>query len=87
MRVKKVSDVTIESGNTTLTVDRYLVSSEMGTMTLFAKGNEFLGLQAGEDDESLFVYRGDYFDGGFETVTSSVSTSQENGEGEESPSP
>jgi hypothetical protein len=37
-------------------------------MTLYARGVELLGLFAGDGEESLFVYRADYFEDGFEIV-------------------
>jgi hypothetical protein len=37
-------------------------------MMLYARGVELLGLYAGDEEESLFVYRADYFKNGFEVV-------------------
>ncbi len=81
MRVEKVADGTIRYDGTDLRVERYVISGDMGTMTLFAKGSEFLGLQAGGNQETLFVYRGDYFENGFEILDTDAPTAEENGEG------
>jgi hypothetical protein len=51
-----------------MTVSRYFLSGDMGTMTLYARGVELLGLYTGDDEKSLFVYRADYFEDGFEIV-------------------
>ncbi|MCK4391823.1 hypothetical protein KAX17_02860, partial [Candidatus Bipolaricaulota bacterium] len=51
-----------------LTVSRYALSGDMGAMMLYARGVELLGLFTGNDEESMFVYRADYFENGFEIV-------------------
>jgi hypothetical protein len=66
MTVERIDDGVVRFDGRDLAVSRYLISSETGTMTLYARGAEFLGLFAGNGDESLFVYRADYFKGGFE---------------------
>ena len=68
MRVEKIEDGTIRFDNQELTVSRYVISGDMGAMTLYARGVELLGLYAGGDEESMFVYRADYFENGFEVV-------------------
>ena len=51
-----------------LTVSRYEISGDLGAMMLYARGVELLGLFAGDEEESMFVYRADYFENGFEIV-------------------
>lgn len=68
MRVEKIEDGAIRFDDQVMTVSRYLLSGDMGTMTLYARGVELLGLYAGDDEKSLFVYRADYFEDGFEIV-------------------
>ena len=68
MRVEKIEDGDIRFNDQVLTVSRYVLSGDMGTMTLYARGVELLGLFAGDDEKSLFVYRADYFEDGFEIV-------------------
>ncbi len=64
-RITRIDDTTIRFGDRELAVSQYEISGDMGTMTLFARGIEMLGLLAGDDEESLFVYRADYFEDGF----------------------
>ena len=66
MRVEKIEDGSIRFDDQVLTVSRYMVSGDMGAMMLYARGVELLGLYAGGNEESLFVYRADYFENGFE---------------------
>ena len=66
MRVEKIEDGVIRFDDQELTVSRYVISGDMGAMMLYARGVELLGLFAGDDEESLFVYRADYFKDGFE---------------------
>jgi len=68
MRVEKIEDGAIRFDDQQLTVSRYLLSGDMGAMTLYARGVELLGLFTGDDEESLFVYRADYFEDGFEVL-------------------
>ncbi|MCK5246791.1 hypothetical protein KAR02_07820 [Candidatus Bipolaricaulota bacterium] len=68
MRVEKIEDGTIRFDNQELTVSRYVISGDMGNMTLYARGVELLGLYAGGNEESMFIYRADYFENGFEIV-------------------
>jgi hypothetical protein len=67
-RILQIEDATIQFDGRQLVVSQYQVSGDMGTMTLFAHGVEMLGLLAGDEEESLFVYRADYFEDGFEVV-------------------
>jgi len=68
MRVEKIEDGTIRFDDQVLTVSRYVLSGDMGSMMLYSRGVELLGLYAGDDEKSLFVYRADYFENGFEIV-------------------
>ena len=68
MRVQKIEAGAIRFDDQELIVSRYVVSGDMGTMMLYARGVELLGLLAGDDEESMFVYRADYFESGFEVV-------------------
>jgi hypothetical protein len=68
MRVEKIEDGAIRFDDQVMTVSRYFLSGDMGTMTLYARGVELLGLYTGDDEKSLFVYRADYFEDGFEIV-------------------
>ena len=63
--ISQIEDTTIQFGDRQLIVSQYQISGDMGTMTLFALGVEMLGLLAGNSEESLFVYRADYFEDGF----------------------
>jgi len=72
MRVEKIEDGAIRFDDQVLTVSRYLLSGDMGAMTLYARGVELLGLFAGDDEESLFVYRADYFENGLGVVETGV---------------
>ena len=65
MRVERLDDALLEAGPIQLAADRYRITSDLGESILFAKGNEFLGLLAGEEDETLLVYRADFFPNGF----------------------
>jgi hypothetical protein len=68
MRVRRREDGVLRSEERDLIVSRYELVSETGTMVLYARGVEFLGLFAGDDEQSLFVYRADFFPDGFEVV-------------------
>ena len=65
-RIARIDDTTIQFDDRELVVSQYQISGNMGTMTLFAHGVEMLGLSAGSGDESMFVYRADYFEDGFD---------------------
>ena len=66
LRIEQLDDGVISFDGGDLQVSRYRLSGNMGAMTLYARGAEFLGLYAGDDEESLFVYRTDYFKDGFD---------------------
>ena len=61
LTIERVKDVTLQVGTRAITVDQYRVTSEMGESTLLGKGKEFLAFIAGDEDESMVVYRSDYF--------------------------
>ena len=65
-RIVQKEDTVIAFDARQLIVSQYEISGDMGTMVLYALGTEFLGLFAGDEDDSLFVYRADYFENGFE---------------------
>ena len=65
MRVERIEDGAIRFDDQVLLVSRYVLSGDMGAMMLYARGVELLGFLAGDDEESLFVYRADYFADGF----------------------
>lgn len=73
MQVEKIEDGAIRFDDQVLTVSRYVLSGDRGSMTLYARGVELLGLFAGDDEKSLFVYRADYFENGFEIVDEDAS--------------
>lgn len=67
-RIERVEDTGISFGDRELTVAQYRISGDMGTMMLYALGMEMLGLLAEGDEDSLFVYRADYFEDGFTLI-------------------
>jgi len=69
MSVERVDDGVIHYQDRELTVARYLITGDTGEMMLYARGAELLGVYAGGEDGSLFVYRADYFEGGFDVPT------------------
>jgi len=64
-RISRIEDGVIQFDGREMAVSQYEVTGSMGTMRLFALGIELLGLFAGDSEESLFVYRADYFEDGF----------------------
>lgn len=66
--MEKIEDGTIRFDAQVLTVSRYVLSGDMGTMTLYARGVELLRLFTGDDEESLFVYHADCFENGVQIV-------------------
>ena len=66
--ITKMDDTMIRFGDQQLTVSQYEISGDMGVMMLYARGIELLGVYAGDDEESMFAYRADYFEDGFEVV-------------------
>ncbi|MGB2983850.1 MAG: hypothetical protein WBC63_08345 [Candidatus Bipolaricaulia bacterium] len=69
MTVERIPDVEIRVADAVLSVDAYVVTSGFGQSTLLAKEKEFLGFVSGDEEESLRVYRVDYFPDGFEILT------------------
>jgi len=67
-KIAKIEDVVIRFNDQELTVSQYEISGTMGTMMIYARGVELLGLFAGDGEEAMFVYRADYFEDGFEVV-------------------
>ncbi len=68
MRVDRTGDAILRFNEQEIAVSRYELSSETGSMFLYARGAEFLGLYADDGEQSLFVYRADFFPDGFEVV-------------------
>jgi hypothetical protein len=69
MTVELTGTASLRVGELLLDADCYLVSSDLGTSELFARGDEFLAFRAGDGDESLLVYRSDFFPDGIEIVS------------------
>ena len=70
-RISRIEDGVIQFDGREMVVSQYEISGSMGTMRLFARGIELLGLFAGESEDSMFVYRADYFENGFSFVETS----------------
>ncbi|MFC2079226.1 hypothetical protein ACFLSZ_04530 [Candidatus Bipolaricaulota bacterium] len=68
MTIERIEDGVIRFDDQLLPVSQYAITGDMGTMVLYARGIELLGLYAGDDEESMFVYRADYFEDGFQIV-------------------
>ena len=73
MTIERAGIAALRAGEILLDADRYLVSSDLGESELFARGDEFLAFRAGEGDESLLVYRSDFFPDGLEIVSITAS--------------
>ena len=69
MTVERAGIASLRAGDVLLDADCYVVSSDLGESELFARGDEFLAFKAGDGDESLLVYRSDFFPDGVEIVT------------------
>jgi hypothetical protein len=69
MTVERSGTASLRAGDILLEVDCYVVSSDLGESELFARGEEFLAFRAGDGDESLWVYRSDFFPDGIEIVS------------------
>ncbi len=72
MTVERSGTALLSAGDILLDVDCYVVSSNLGESELFARGDEFLAFRAGDGDESLLVYRSDFFPDGVEILTDSA---------------
>jgi hypothetical protein len=70
-RISRIEDGVIQFDGREMVVSQYEISGSMGTMRLFARGIELLGLFAGDSEDSMFVYRADYFEDGFSVVEAS----------------
>ncbi len=68
MTIERAGIASLRAGEILLDADCYTVSSELGESELFARGDEFLAFHAGDGDESLLVYRSDFFPDGIEIV-------------------
>jgi len=68
MTVERVGTAFLRTSDLRLEVDRYLVTSDLGESELYARGDEFLALHAGDSDDPLWVYRSDFFPDGIEVV-------------------
>ncbi len=71
MTIERAGTASLRAGGILFDADRYIVSSGLGESELFARGDEFLALRAGTEDESLLVYRSDFFPDGIEIVNAS----------------
>jgi len=68
MTVERTGTASLRAGDVLFDADCYLVSSDLGNSELFARGDEFLAFRAGDGDDSLWVYRSDFFPDGLEVV-------------------
>jgi hypothetical protein len=64
MTVRWAGTAQLRAGDIVLDVDRYRISSTLGETDLYARGDEFLALRAGDGRASLWVYRADFFPDG-----------------------
>jgi len=69
MTIEQAGLASLRAGEVLLEVDCYHVSSDLGESELFARGDEFLALRAGDGDESLLAYRSDFFPDGVEILS------------------
>jgi len=72
MTVERLPQVEIRVDERSLTVDAFRVTSDLGDSILLAKDSEFLAFLAGEGEETLAVFRSDFFPDGFEILTPAV---------------
>jgi hypothetical protein len=68
MTMQYAGPAQLVAGESVLDVDRYLISSAAGESDLYARGREFLAFRADAEDDSLWVYRADFFPDGVEVV-------------------
>jgi len=66
--VERLGNGSIRADGREIQVERYRVRSALGDSVLLARQDEFLGFLAGEGNETLFVYRSDYFPRGFDLL-------------------
>jgi len=72
MTLERTGTARLRAGSVLLDVDGYVVLSDLGRSELYARGDEFLALRAGTEDESLWVYRSDFFPNGLEVADDAV---------------
>ena len=80
MTMERLPPVSIRTGDRTLSVDAYRVSSTFGDSLLLAKDREFLALLAGDGSDAFTVYRSDFFPEGVDLVDSPDESSAHSGE-------
>ena len=68
MIIERAGMATLVAGEVLLEVDCYLVSSDLGESELYAYGDEFLAFRSSGEEDSLWVYRSDFFPDGVEVV-------------------
>jgi len=68
MTVRDAGPAQLRAAGVVLDVERYRISSAAGESDVFARGPEFLALRAGNEKNTLWVYRSDYFPDGVEIV-------------------
>ena len=68
MTIERAGTATLAAGEVLLDVDCYLVSSDLGDSELYAYGDEFLAFRSSGEEDSLWVYRSDFFPDGVEVV-------------------
>ncbi len=66
MTIEHMGTASLLAGDLVLEADCYRVSSNLGESELYARGDEFLAFRSGDGDESLWVYRSDFFPDGVE---------------------
>jgi hypothetical protein len=69
MTIERTGTASLRAGEALFDVDCYDVSSNLGDSELFARGDEFLAFRAGDGDDSLWVYRSDFFPDGLEIMS------------------
>lgn len=70
MTVKRDGAAILKAGDTSVPVDRYQVSGDLGQGYLYARDKEFLAFatQGDDEDKSLLVYRTDFFPQGVQIL-------------------
>jgi len=72
LSMERLSPIDIRASEKTLSVDAYLVRSDLGLSLLLAKDEEFLAFLAGDEDGTMSVFRSDFFPDGFEILSDDV---------------
>lgn len=65
VRLEEMGPQRVQAGDRALVVDAHRLVSAMGNSIIFSRGREFLGFHAGDGEDTLRVYRSDYFPQGF----------------------